>query len=546
MPVDPRAALAGELHPDLVAIRRLLRPHGRRLWLRRIVRRGWIVVAAVVLAELVLWTAARFVPIEIAPTLAAVIPLLGGIALLVLAVGSRPSLGETAIAVDREGGLGDRAASALALAVAFPDIAGVATADQDTDGAQRPETTDPEAERRGFVQRQRRDTLTALRSTPANLFRPRFSRRPAAATLVALIALAPVVLLPNPQNIAIAQAREVREEAKSQADRLDQLAEELENKGASADDPRTRLAKELRDLARQLRENPDKLDANLARLGSIEAALRSQLDPANEQRAAALSALSRGLSRAASGNAQANPDGDPKKAAEDVKAAADKLDGMTPDEQKELARQLTELEGAASQAGGAASQALRDAAQSLAQGDKAAAQAALDRLADALGSASDRVATNRDLTAAANQLQGARRDLANAGQQGQGQGQGQGNRVRASKVKASSPAPVRAPARVRGKVRARVKVRVRVRARVRAKVRAKVRARARARVRARARSGPGSRAGARSGQGQGQGQGRARSAAAARTRATSAPGSAATQTSAARSTRTGHRPSVAT
>ena len=42
---------------------------------------------------------------------------------------------------------------------------------------------------------------------------------------------------------------------------------------------------------------------NLAKLGAIEAALRAQLDPANEQRAAALSALSRGLSRAATGNA---------------------------------------------------------------------------------------------------------------------------------------------------------------------------------------------------------------------------------------------------
>ena len=92
--------------------------------------------------------------------------------------------------------------------------------------------------------------------------------------LVAVIALAPVLLLPNPQNVAIAQAREVREEAKAQAERLEKLAEELEKKGASADDPRTRLAQELRDLARQLREHPDQLDANLAKLGSIEAALR--------------------------------------------------------------------------------------------------------------------------------------------------------------------------------------------------------------------------------------------------------------------------------
>src|SRR5439155_1735120 len=125
VPVDPRAALAGPLDPDLLAIRRLLQPFGRRLWLRRVVRRAWVVLAAVVFAELALWTLARFMPLEVAPTIAATFPVLGLLVLLALAVVSRPSLGEAAIAVDREGGLGDRAASALALAVAYPDVAGI-------------------------------------------------------------------------------------------------------------------------------------------------------------------------------------------------------------------------------------------------------------------------------------------------------------------------------------------------------------------------------------------------------------------------------------
>src|SRR6185503_19646924 len=209
-------------------------------------RRAWIVIAATIAAELVLWTLARFFPLEVAPTIAAFIATAGVFALLVLAVGSRPSLGETAMAVDREGGLGDRAASALALAVAFPDVARVATnadgsAMVEPDTASTDESTDAEAERRGFVRRQRRDTLVALRSVPSNLFRPRFSRRPAGMAFAALIALAPVLLLPNPQNAIIAQAREVREEAKEQADRIDKLADELAQQGTSPDDPRTRL-----------------------------------------------------------------------------------------------------------------------------------------------------------------------------------------------------------------------------------------------------------------------------------------------------------------
>jgi hypothetical protein len=51
VPADPRAAVAGPLDPDLEEIRGRLRPFGRRLWFRRIVRRTWLVVAAVVAAD---------------------------------------------------------------------------------------------------------------------------------------------------------------------------------------------------------------------------------------------------------------------------------------------------------------------------------------------------------------------------------------------------------------------------------------------------------------------------------------------------------------
>ena len=87
---------------------------------------GWIAVAAVVVAELVLWTIARFVPLERAPVIAAAIPLIGLLGWLIAGVRARPRLGETALAVDAEGALGDRVSSALELAVAFPGSAGPA------------------------------------------------------------------------------------------------------------------------------------------------------------------------------------------------------------------------------------------------------------------------------------------------------------------------------------------------------------------------------------------------------------------------------------
>ena len=45
----------------------------------------------------------------------------------------------------------------------------------------------------------------------------------------------------------------------------------------------------------------------------MEAEVRAQTDPANEQRAASLTSLSRSLSRAATGKPDANKDGDPEK-----------------------------------------------------------------------------------------------------------------------------------------------------------------------------------------------------------------------------------------
>ena len=138
-------------------------------------------------------------------------------------------------------------------------------------------------------------------------------------------------MLPNTQDQAIAQARANRDEARQQATRIDEIAKDLESKGPKPDDPRSHLAADLRDLAAQLRSRPEDLEANLARLGTVEAAVNSQLDPGNEQRASTLTALNRALSRAASGRADANQNGDPKVTAEDLRRLGEQLDAMTPE-----------------------------------------------------------------------------------------------------------------------------------------------------------------------------------------------------------------------
>jgi hypothetical protein len=74
LPPDPPTAVDGPLDPVLLQIRASLLPHRRRLWVRRLVRRAWIVVAGVLVAELILWTVARLVPLEPAPLVGAAIP----------------------------------------------------------------------------------------------------------------------------------------------------------------------------------------------------------------------------------------------------------------------------------------------------------------------------------------------------------------------------------------------------------------------------------------------------------------------------------------
>ena len=133
IPPDPRRSLTGPLDPSLDALRATLTPHQRRLWLRRIVRRLWLATAAIAIGEAILWTIARFIPLEAAPLVAVAIPIVAVLILLVVVIRARPSLGETALAVDVEGGLGDRVSSAMELAVGFPASATPPAEDVDLD-----------------------------------------------------------------------------------------------------------------------------------------------------------------------------------------------------------------------------------------------------------------------------------------------------------------------------------------------------------------------------------------------------------------------------
>ena len=481
VPADPRLVVDGPLDPDLTAVLGALGPFRQRLWIRRIVRRTWLALAGILVAELVLWTVARFIPITWAPVAAPRSPRSASWP------GSSRSSGPGRPSARRPWPSTARGtwATASRAPSSWPRPSPPRLA-RPIPRARRQESDAAETDR--FVRRQRADALRTVRLTPPGLFKPRLAQRPALAIVVAAVLLVPVIVIPNPQDVVIAQQRQVADAADRQADRLDELAEELDSKGEDSQDPRSRLAEELRQLARQLRDKPTDLDVNLARLGAMEAEVRAQTDPATEQRAASLTSLSRSLSRASTGKPDANKDGDPEEAQQDLEDLGDKLDDMTDAEKAALARELAELQATASQASGAAATALRDAAQSLAQGDTAGARSALDRLGErspAPNARSPRTAICpapppgcRTHDATSPTRVAARRPTASRARVRA--------RVRAgqARARASRPGP---KARVKAKVRARVKAKAKARVKVKARVKARAKARVRVRVKARAR-----------------------------------------------------------
>jgi hypothetical protein len=217
VPADPARVVAGPLDPDLEVLRSALRPHRRRLWTRRLVRRAFVAAAVVAVAELALWVVARFVALEAAPIAGAAIPIVVMAGLLVASLRARPGLGETALAVDVEAGLGDRVSSAFELAVAEPALAGPAT----------PASNEAPAAEAGvheaFVRRQRHDAVRALGATPVQLFRPHVSRTPALVAVMAGLLIVPAVLIPNPQDLVMPGPR-VSQAAEEQACCIEEVA----------------------------------------------------------------------------------------------------------------------------------------------------------------------------------------------------------------------------------------------------------------------------------------------------------------------------------
>ena len=374
------AAVRTRLGPDAVA--RLVRLR-RRLWWRRAVRSGLVAVATAAALMALLQLLARALPIERASWLQGGVAVLALVAWLIDSARRRPSLVEAARLADEELGLRQRLGTALELA---------------------PHETTDRLEARQLADA--RDILHALDLRRA--FRPSLRRRPMAIAGIGLAVTLLLVAWPNPQDDIIDQRRAAREAAEDVAERVEDLADEIAEENAQNPDPRRdELERELRELIEQLRDAGADREAALARIGSVQEALARMSDPQATERDAALSQLARSVSRAATGDEEANQDGEAEDAARDLEELGERAGSMSEAEMSTRAADLRQAAGSGAASQPAAARALAEAADALerasrssTEADRRAAQDALDRAADALRDALNEVPVVNGLCAA--------------------------------------------------------------------------------------------------------------------------------------------------
>lgn len=389
-------AVAARLGSDAIGRLRSLR---RRLWWRRAVRSGLLIAAAATLVMALVQLVARAFPLEAARTVQVGVVGFALVGWLVDALRRRPSLVDAARRADEELELRQRLGTALELA--------------------RHETKDPLEARQLADARARLNAVDLRRA-----FRPRLARRPLVVAGMGLVMTLLLVAWPNPQDEVIEQRRAAREAAERVAERVEEVADEVGEENVENPDPRREeLERQLRELARQLREQGDDREATLARIGSVQEELSRLTDPQAAESDAALTQLARSTSRAATDDEEANPDGEPEEAAQDLEELAEQTDGLSPEEAASRAAELRRAARAGSASQPQAARALAEAADALdaaarsgSEQDRQAAAEALERAADAVRQAESDRQVQRDVARAQSALQEGARQVARAGQ----------------------------------------------------------------------------------------------------------------------------------
>ncbi|MET0773098.1 MAG: hypothetical protein ABWZ82_08450, partial [Candidatus Limnocylindrales bacterium] len=292
MTTPDRQQAPGGLDPQVTELTQRLRRFQRRLWLRRVVRDALRIAAVALVIALGIVIVGRVVRVDWLPAALVAVALGTLLAIVVDAARVRPTAMETALALDGGQGLADR----LSTAMAFGSLT---TDDPDTDD---------------LLARQRQDALASVQRVQPGAIGLVAPRRVTLLVLAAAALIVGAAVVPDPWSAITAEQEHRREVATAQAERLEEAARRLDADPARIPE-REAITEELRRLAAELRARPEGLEDQLARMGALEDRLRSRIDRGAEQRASAIAALSRELSRAAG---RENASGTPQEAAQDL------------------------------------------------------------------------------------------------------------------------------------------------------------------------------------------------------------------------------------
>lgn len=279
---------------------------------------------------------------------------------------------------------------------------------------------------------QRSDALSAAENVLAaiaagNALPLTWLGRPLAVAGVLVLASLASALLPNPQDLILAERAAVRQEAERQAERVEEVRKQIEASQELSPEAREELLRKLAELAQALRANPGDLEQALADLSKLERELQARLDPNAAMQWSNLESLAARL-EAMTGTSRDPESSAAQAAAEALKALANQVEAMDEAQRQEAAQALAQMAAQAAQAGDQAlAQALSDLVQAAQAGDSQALSQATAQAQQALAQSGQRMAAQSALQQALVQVQSSSQAMAQqaaqaAGQSAQAQG----------------------------------------------------------------------------------------------------------------------------
>jgi hypothetical protein len=231
---------------------------------------------------------------------------------------------------------------------------------------------------------QYRDTLKAAEGVrPAERLPLRIDWRLWAGAAAAVVVLAVVIFLPNPQEAVLQQQAEVRQAITEQLQELERLRQQAIEETTLTPEERAAVVETLDEAIRTLEQSDVTQEEALAALNSAQRQLQDLSSQFAEQRQQALQQASGLLEgTAAQQAAEALARGDLLGAAEALQNLD--LSALTPEQQQQLAEALEAAAEALSETNPEAAQAMQEAAEALRAGDAQAASEALDRAGQAM------------------------------------------------------------------------------------------------------------------------------------------------------------------